>query len=150
LQSVSGVVKVDAETGTLVWTAPTRGVLNPGAPVVSDAGLLVTEVAVGLSCLDLTDGAPRWSLDVHGSAPFPMGWFRTVGHPVFAEPCVAHGDRIVLPGLDGTLRVVDLRSGSLVGGVTVRSPVAAPATAVDGIVVVVGVDGTVTAIDLDG
>ena len=75
-----------------------------------------------------------------------MASYAKVGHPVFGEPAVL-GDQVLLAGLDGLLRILDLATGAETGRVGLGVPVAAAPVVAGDLVVVHGVDGTVTALD---
>jgi hypothetical protein len=68
----------------------------------------------------------------HERAPSP---------PVFATPCVA-GDALALPGLDNSVRILELVDGSCCTGIPVGVPLGAPPLELDGRMFVRGPDSS--------
>ncbi|MFX5793766.1 hypothetical protein ABTD98_22105, partial [Acinetobacter baumannii] len=71
-------------------------------------------------------GDIRWDREITGEAPFPMRSYSKAPHPVIAPPTLI-ADRLVLPGLDGLIRVFDL-DGNLLSKSQIGSPLAAELT----------------------
>lgn len=138
-------VSVDRETGAVHWSADHPGSFSPVPPLVTDAGYVVTATGHGIRLLDPVDGTVRWELEVTGDAPFPMRSYSKDPHPVIAGPVLVD-DQLVLPGLDGVVRVIDLSSGDLRGEIQLPSPTAAPFVREGDLLVTVGTDGAIIAL----
>ena len=81
---------------------------------------------------------------MNGDAPFPMSSYAKIPHPVIAPPLAADG-MLLLPGLDGVLRRIDL-DGKVVGQAPLFAPIAAPLADAGSAVIAVGVDGGILAL----
>jgi outer membrane protein assembly factor BamB len=147
VHSTVGLFKVDAERGAAVWQAQTPGLLSPGAPLVTPRGVVVTLAAQGLRLLDPADGCTRWVSDVDGVAPLAMLPYTNRRHPVLVEPALV-GDLLLLAGLDGVLRVLDLGDGKPRTEHALGVPLAAPPVVAGGLVILTGVDGGLHALAL--
>ncbi|RLP83055.1 hypothetical protein D9V34_07385 [Mycetocola lacteus] len=132
---------VDRATGIPRWSADHPGAFSPATPLVTPAGYLVTVTGHGIRMIDPATGETRWDVEVQGEAPFPMRSYSKRPHPVIAPPSLI-GDLIVLPGLDGLVRVYTLE-GALRGSVQVGTPLAAALSRVGEDLVGVGTDGSV-------
>jgi len=144
--STRSLTAVDPAAGTARWTAVLDPFFLDSAPVLSDAGILLALPGHGITLRDRDNGAEVWTTTIDGRAPFPMASYMKVGHPIFAEPAL-YGDRVLLAGLDGWLRVLDLGTGVETRRVGLGVPVAAAPVVAGDLVVVHGVDGTVSALD---
>ena len=145
LPGFSTTMRIDARSGRLTWVANHEGSFSPATPVVTEAGIVVTVGGRGLRLLDPTDGSTVWDVEVEAAAPFALQPYSKRGGTVLAPPMLL-GERLVLPGLDGLLRVFSL-AGDLLDQLDVGIPVAAPLTDAGNTVVGVGVDGGIFAID---
>jgi outer membrane protein assembly factor BamB/predicted MPP superfamily phosphohydrolase len=140
--SAARVDAADPRSGEAAWSTGLPTFFNLASPVVTHAGIALTLPGRGVVMLDRSSGAERWRVDISGPAPFPMiPYERSPSSPVFAAPCVA-GDALVLPGLDGSLRILELHDGSCRTVIPVGVPVAAPPLEVDGRVFVRGTDSS--------
>ncbi|WP_164737313.1 PQQ-binding-like beta-propeller repeat protein [Georgenia sp. SYP-B2076] len=141
LPGYSTTMCLSAGSGRLTWVADHEGSFSPATPVVTEAGIVVTVGGRGLRLLDGDDGRTIWDIEVAPAAPFPLQPYSKRGGTVLAPPLLLD-ERLVLPGLDGAVRVFSL-GGDLVHQVDVGVPVAAPLTDAGDAVVGVGVDGGV-------
>jgi outer membrane protein assembly factor BamB len=139
---------LDPQTGETAWGARLPIFFNLASPVVTRAGIVLTLPGRGVTMIDRHSGERLWSVDISGPAPFPMiPYERVASSPVFAAPCVVD-DTVVLPGLDGVLRVLDLDDGAPRRELPVGVPVAAPPLSVDGRVIVRGTDSSLRVVYL--
>ncbi|UNK46174.1 PQQ-binding-like beta-propeller repeat protein [Arthrobacter sulfonylureivorans] len=148
LPGYSSTISIDSTSGALNWVAEHEGNFSPSAPVATDRGIITTVGGHGLEMLDRSDGRKLWEARVDDSAPFPLQPYAKQAHPVLAPPTVL-GDRIILPCLDGEVRVFSLE-GELLHRVVVGVPVAAPLADAASVLIGVGVDGGVFALDKKG
>ncbi|MCW2166430.1 PQQ-like domain-containing protein [Microbacterium hydrothermale] len=137
-------VRVDRETGAIEWVTAHPGAFSPASPIVTPNGYVVTATGHGLLMLDHTTGDIRWDREITGEAPFPMRSYSKAPHPVIAPPTLI-ADRLVLPGLDGLIRVFDL-DGNLLSKSQIGSPLAAELTVAGDLLLTVGTDGIVIAL----
>jgi len=136
---------LDRGTGATLWTASHPGNYAPTTPVITGHGYVVTVPGLGLRMLDPDTGETIWEAAIDGDAPFPMSSYTKRPHPVIAAPLLR--DRhLLLPGLDGTIRRIDL-DGTELGRTQYASPFAAALTDAGDRVLAVGTDGTVLALD---
>ncbi|KAE8765992.1 PQQ-binding-like beta-propeller repeat protein [Georgenia thermotolerans] len=141
----AATISVDATSGRLRWIARHEGSFSPAAPLVTDAGVVVTVGGRGLRLLDPEDGGTRWDLPVAPAAPFPLQPYAKTGGTVLAPPLLLE-DRLLLPGLDGTVRTVSLE-GTELARLDLGVPIAAPLTDAGEHVVGIGVDGGIFALE---
>ena len=146
IHAIPGVERLDGRTGEVAWVAATPGVFNPAAPVVTPSGVVVACADGDVILLDPASGAVRWSVSVGGTAPFAFAPYTAVPHPLLAEPTVV-GDVVVLPGLDGVVRTLDLTDGALRREVDLGSPIAAPVAVTDELVIAATVGGHLVAVE---
>ncbi|MFV0632906.1 PQQ-binding-like beta-propeller repeat protein [Demequina sp.] len=135
---------VDRATGQVRWVSRHTSVFSPAAPVVTPAGYVVTATGQGLRLIDPADGSVRWELAIDGAAPFPMASYSKNPHPVVAPPTLVD-DALVLPCLDGTIRVIGL-DGAERGRVQLDTPFGAAFTRDGDLLVGLGTDGAVVAL----
>ncbi|MGW1680966.1 outer membrane protein assembly factor BamB family protein [Saccharopolyspora sp. NPDC002376] len=140
-------VRVDAETGKALWSAPTTLPFNPATPVSTPHGIAVADAGNALMLLSREDGSMIWRTEIDASAAFAMTSYTRTPHPVFASPTLL-SEVLVAPGLDGVLHVVDASSGERRADLPMGVPIAAPLAVSGDVLIAVGVDGSVTAIDL--
>ncbi|WFR74227.1 PQQ-binding-like beta-propeller repeat protein [Prescottella defluvii] len=113
--------------------------------MITGHGYVVTVPGLGLRMLDPDTGETIWEAAIDGDAPFPMSSYTKRPHPVIAPPLLR--DRhLLLPGLDGTIRRIDL-DGTELGRTQYASPFAAALTDAGDRVLAVGTDGTILALD---
>jgi outer membrane protein assembly factor BamB len=148
LPAIAGTVKLDRESGQVLWTADHEGGYSPSTPVVTPDGYVVTVTGRGIRMLNRETGVQLWDVPVDGLAPFPMTAYRKKAHPVMAAPLyLASEDTLLLPGLDGVIRRYRM-DGTPAGEFRIGVPLAAPLLAADGGYLTVGVDGGVLSLDL--
>lgn len=140
------VLRIDATTGSPVWSTPTALPFTPATPLSSPWGVAVADAGAGLSMLDRTDGSTIWQTPVARAGDLAMTSYTRTPHALFASPTLL-GDLIVAPGLDGVLHIVDARTGEPREPVDLGVPVAAPIIEADDLLLAVGVDGSVLAIE---
>lgn len=140
----SGTTRLARATGELLWTVDHPGRFSPASPVVTERGYVATVAGEGIRMLDRETGESLWQLKVDGDAPFPMSSYAKIPHPVIAPPLAIDG-ALLLPGLDGVLRRIDL-DGRIVGQAQLPAPIAAPLADAGSTVIAVGVDGGILAI----
>lgn len=138
--------RVDRTTGAMGWVTKHPGAFSPASPIVTPAGYLVTATGYGLLMLDPASGAILWERAITGNAPFPMRGYSKDPNPVVAAPTLIN-ERIILPGLDGVVRVYGL-DGALLTHVAVGSPLAAEFTHTGNHLLAVGTDGTLLALSV--
>lgn len=138
--------RVDRATGAMGWVTNHPGAFSPASPIITPAGYLVTATGHGLLMLDPASGAILWERAITGEAPFPMRGYSKDPNPVVAAPTLLE-DRIILPGLDGLIRVYDL-NGTLLTQTHVGSPLAAEFARTGDHLLTVGTDGTLLAISI--
>lgn len=138
---------IDRETGTVLWAAEHPGAFSPATPVITETGYVVTVTGYGIRMIDPRTGETIWDREIDGDAPFPMRSYSKRPHPVIAPPTLV-GDVLVLPGLDGLVRVFDL-DGALLGSIQLGTPLAAAFTQAGDDLVGVGTDGTVLRLSVD-
>lgn len=141
MPAFASTVCVDRQTGAPRWAVEHEGAFSPAAPIVTPAGYLVTVTGHGIRMIDPDTGATIWDREVSGNAPFPMRSYSKQPHPVIARPTLVD-DQIILPGLDGMIRVYGL-DGELRGSLQLGSPLAAALTPIEDDLVGIGTDGTV-------
>lgn len=145
---VSGLgflARIDAASGDTRWHRPMTLPWNPAAPVATDAGIAAVDAGHEVILLDRETGDARWQTRVDGDSPFPMSSYQRTPHPLFASPALL-GDRLLVPGLDSRLHVLDLATGAVTAQVPLGTPVAAPPVVAGNLVLLVGTDGGVLAI----
>ncbi|MFV0285313.1 MAG: PQQ-binding-like beta-propeller repeat protein [Demequina sp.] len=145
MPSFASTICVDRATGQVRWASRHASTFSPAAPVITDAGYVVTETGLGLRLIDPLDGAVRWELAVDGEAPFPMASYSKDPHPVVAPPTLVDG-MLVLPCLDGTVRVITL-AGEEMSRVQLDTPLAAALVPCGDLLVGLGTDGAVVALN---
>ncbi|MGZ0712679.1 outer membrane protein assembly factor BamB family protein (plasmid) [Coraliomargarita sp. W4R53] len=132
---------VDRATGAIRWSAEHPGSFSPASPVVTARGYVATAAGHGLLMLDPVSGETIWELEIDGDAPFPMRSYSKRPHPVIAPPTLV-GEHLVLPGLDGVVRVVDL-DGHIIAMAQIASPLAGAFELSGDRLVAVGTNGNV-------
>lgn len=138
---------VDPRTGEIAWSARLPTFFNLASPVITEVGIALTLPGRGITMLDRISGVQRWRADISGPAPIAMvPYERAPSSPAFAAPCVA-GDALALPGLDGSLRILDQEDGSCRKEISIGVPVAAPPLSVGELLVVRGTDGSLHVVD---
>ncbi|WP_435174003.1 PQQ-binding-like beta-propeller repeat protein [Gordonia hongkongensis] len=147
LPAHSHTIAVDRADGTLRWRASHPGGFNPATPLVTERGYAIAISGHGIRMLDPDTGDTIWDTPIRGAAPFPMASYSKTPHPTFAPP-VMGGTDLLVPGLDGTIRRIDL-GGQVVGVTSLRSPIAAPLTVRAGHAVAVATDGSVLGLAVD-
>jgi hypothetical protein len=129
---------VDAETGTLAWEEPVRGVFSPlSVPAHAEGDLFIADLSGTLYRLDGRTGETSWD-------------FQFPSRVVRGSPLVA-GD-VVYVGLDdGTLAAVEIATGDLVWSTRFREgPIGALTPAEDLLLVpVMGEEGGIVALRRD-
>jgi outer membrane protein assembly factor BamB len=147
IHAIPGAERIDAATGHVSWVVATPGVFNSAAPVVTPLGVVFVAADGDVVLLDADSGAERWRTVVGGGAPLSFAPYTAHPQPLLAEPALApDGRRLVLPCLDGVVRILDLADGSERAAIDVGAPVAAPPAVDERGAVVVTVDGTVVAL----
>ncbi|SBW26368.1 hypothetical protein FDG2_4869 [Candidatus Protofrankia californiensis] len=139
-------VRVDAATGARVWAAATSLPYNPATPAATPWGIAVADAGHAITLLDRADGSVLWRTEIDAAAPFALTSYTRTPHPVFAPPTLL-GEALVVPGLDGVVRVLDAQSGRPLREIPLGVPVAAPLAVAGELAVAVGVDGSVLALD---
>ena len=148
LPGYSATISIDSVSGNLNWMAGHEGSFSPSSPVVTERGIIATAGGLGIEMIDRVDGRRLWEARLEPAAPFPLQPYSKQGRTVLAPPTVL-GDRIVLPGLDGAVRVFSL-DGELLSQCMVGVPVAAPLADAGNTLIGVGVDGGVFALSKKG
>ncbi|WP_018332087.1 PQQ-binding-like beta-propeller repeat protein [Actinomycetospora chiangmaiensis] len=136
----------DAATGAPGWRRPLRLPWNPASPVATDRGIAVIDAGHEVLLLDRATGDELWRTRVEGDAPFALSSYQRTPHPLFAGPAL-FGERLLVPGLDGGLHVLDAATGAILRRVELGVPVAAPPVVAGGLVLLVRTDGGVLALD---
>ncbi len=148
LPAIAGTVKLDRESGKVLWTAEHEGGYSPSTPVVTSQGYVATVTGRGMRMLNRETGEQIWDVPVEGVAPFPMTAYRKKANPVMAAPLYDGSDEtLLLPGLDGVIRRYGV-DGTSAGEYRIGVPLAAPLVPADGGYLTVGVDGGVLSLDL--
>lgn len=148
LPAIAGTVKLDRESGKVLWTAEHEGGYSPSTPVIVPDGYVATVTGRGIRMLSRETGEQIWDVPVDGVAPFPMTAYRMKANPVMAAPLFDGSEEaLLLPGLDGVIRRYRL-DGTSAGEYRIGVPLAAPLVATDGGYLTVGVDGGVLSLDL--
>ncbi|WP_199183219.1 PQQ-binding-like beta-propeller repeat protein [Cryobacterium sp. Y29] len=147
MPAFGSTARVNRATGATMWTQPHQGGFSPATPVITDAGYIITVTGHGLRLLQRETGDTLWDLPIAGSAPFPMASYTKIPHPVIAAPILVE-QHLVLPGLDGIVRRIDLE-GKLIGQTQLASPIAAGLVDAGDRLIAVGVDGNVLALSKD-
>ena len=124
--SAGSVRSVDARSGRENWTAPIAGYFNGTPAVIRDELILVTIPGHELAALDRTTGERAWAFSPTGAAR-QMASYARQGAPVIAPPTIVDDALVVLPCLDATLRLIDIRVGVEVGSLGIDGPIAAAA-----------------------
>lgn len=137
---------VDRATGAIRWAAEHPGTFSPATPVVTPAGYAVTATGHGIRMLAPADGATVWELEIEGDAPFPMRSYSKRPHPVIAPPTLV-GGRLVLPGLDGLVRVIGV-DGRMLHTTQLASPIAAALEPAGDRLLAVGTDGNLVCLSV--
>ena len=118
----AATIGIDSTSGALHWITDHEGSFSPSSPVVTGRGVVATVGGRGLRLLDRADGRRLWDARVDPRRPSRSS---LTSRP--ATPCLPRrpllGDRILLPCLDGTVRVFSL-DGELLHSILVacRSP----------------------------
>ncbi|WAA67524.1 PQQ-binding-like beta-propeller repeat protein [Microbacterium oxydans] len=131
---------IDRRSGVVRWTSEHPGAFSPASPVITRAGYLVTVTGHGIRMVDPLTGDTIWEREITGEAPFPMRSYSKRPHPVIAPPTLVD-DLLILPGLDGLVRVFDL-DGTLLGSAQLGTPLAAAFTVAGDDLIAIGTDGT--------
>lgn len=147
LPAIAGTVKLDRESGKVLWTSAHEGGYSPSTPVVTPQGYVATVTGRGIRMLSRETGEPIWDVPIEGVAPFPMTAYRMKASPVMAAPLFDGAEALLLPGLDGVIRRYRL-DGTFTGEHRIGVPLAAPLLASAGGFLTVGVDGGVLSLDL--
>ena len=147
MPAFGSTARVNRATGETLWSEPHEGGFSPATPVITEAGYVVTITGYGLRMLDRETGNTIWDLPISGEAPFPMASYTKIPHPVIAAPTLV-GEHLMLPGLDGIVRRIDL-GGNIVGQTQLGSPIAASLVQAGDRLIAVGVDGNVLALSTD-
>jgi outer membrane protein assembly factor BamB len=147
MPAYGNTTRVNRTTGATIWTQPHQGGFSPATPVITDAGYVVTVTGHGLRLLERETGQTLWDLPITGAAPFPMASYTKIPHPVIAAPLLV-GVHLILPGLDGIVRRIDLE-GNVIGQTQLASPIAASLVEAGDRLIAVGVDGNVLALSRD-
>lgn len=137
---------VDRASGEIRWVAEHPGAFSPATPLVTDRGYIITATGHGIRMLDPIDGSTQWDLEVSGDAPFPMRSYSKRPHPVIAPPTLVEG-RLVLPGLDGLIRVIDL-DGTVLSEEQLAAPLAAALELAGDRLIGVGTDGNIVCLSV--
>ncbi|WP_084079422.1 PQQ-binding-like beta-propeller repeat protein [Demequina sp. NBRC 110057] len=146
MPSFASTICVDRATGTVRWASRHASTFSPATPLLTDAGYVITETGRGLRMIDPADGALRWELGIDGEAPFPMASYSKDPHPVVAPPTLVDGT-LVLPCLDGTVRVISLEGREL-GRVQLDTPLAAALVRCGDVLVGLGTDGAIVGLSV--
>ena len=146
MPALGHTVAVERATGTIRWATAHPGTFSPASPVVTPGGYVATVTGHGIRMLSPVDGAIIWDLEIDGDAPFPMRSYSKRPHPVLAPPTLAD-DRLVLPGLDGIIRVIGL-DGLVQRTVQLRSPIAAALEPAGDRLLAVGTDGNLVCLSV--
>lgn len=141
---LAGTARVARATGELLWDAAHPGRFSPASPLVTETGYVVTVAGHGLRMLDREHGDTMWESILDGAAPFPMSSYSKLPHPVIAPPVLVDGS-LVIPGLDGVVRRLDL-DGREIGRAQLSAPIAAPLADSGDALIAVGVDGGLRAL----
>lgn len=147
MPAYGSTARVDRATGATIWAKEHEGGFSPATPVVTEAGYIVTVTGHGLRLLERHTGETLWNLSITGDAPFPMASYTKTPHPVIAAPTVV-GEHLLLPGLDGLVRRIDL-AGAQIGQTQLASPIAASLVSAGDRLIAVGVDGSILALSSD-
>ena len=147
LPTIGAVLRVDATTGARLWAAESTLPFNPATPVSTPWGIAIADAGNGVALLDRDDGRVRWRTRIDATAPFAMTSYAQTPQPVFAAPTLI-GDALVVPGLDGVLRILDGETGRHRTEIELGVPVAAPLAVAGSDAVAIGVNGTVFAVDV--
>lgn len=121
------------------------GAFSPATSLVESEGLVATLTGYGLRLLNPADGSTIWDLQLSGDAPFPMGCYAKQPHPVIAPP-IRYNDNLLLPGLDGQVRVISM-AGEQVSSTQLTAPIAAGLGRSDDRLLALGTDGSLTCLD---
>lgn len=148
MPAIAGTVKLDRESGKVLWTAEHEGGYSPSTPVVTSQGYVATVTGRGMRMLNRETGDQIWDVPVEGVAPFPMTAYRKKANPVMAAPLYDGSEEtLLLPGLDGIIRRYRV-DGTPAGEYRIGVPLAAPLIPADGGHLTVGVDGGVLSLEL--
>jgi outer membrane protein assembly factor BamB len=140
------IVRIDSRTGERVWAFATALPFNQATPVSTPWGIAITDAGHAIALLDRDDGAVLWRTEIDADGPFAMTSYTRTPHPLFAPPTLL-GETLVVPGLDGVLRVLDALTGAVLGEIPLDVPVAAPLALAGDLAIAVAVDGTVLGLD---
>ena len=136
--SVGGLLTAtDMRTGRRVWERPIAGAFTP---VISGDWMFVVTSSATVACLQLSSGHVRWTgvlprFHSPNSKKQPITW---------AGPLLA-GGRLVLLSNYGSMTLLDVADGSIVGERKLRAPASQVPIAVDGTLLVLTDDGWLSA-----
>ena len=146
--SAAGWAAIDVSLGEFLWRSPDEGRFRPGRPVLVDGGVLVTSPD-GAKRLRAEDGTVEWSESFPQGVGVALAPYRATPHVGTAGATVAEGT-VIIPGLDGSLRRLDVRDGADLGTLQAGIRSAAALLVTDEFVVVAGLDGWLAALSKDG
>lgn len=139
------LARIDAATGRTRWRRPMTLPWNPAVPVATNAGIAAIDAGHGVVLLDRDTGDALWQTRIDGDSPFALSSYQRTPHPLFAGPALL-GDRLLVPGLDGRLHLLDVATGAVTAQVPLGTPVAATPVVAGNLVLLVGTDGGVLAL----
>jgi outer membrane protein assembly factor BamB/predicted MPP superfamily phosphohydrolase len=146
LPAPGAIVRIDAATGRPRWRAPRSQPYSPATPVSTPRGIAVADAGQAVALLHRDNGSELWRTAIAGTAPFALTSYTRTPHVVFASPTLLNY-KLAIPGLDGTLRMLDASTGRMLQAFPFGIPLAAPLAVDSDLAVAVAVDGTVLGLD---
>ncbi|MGP6174601.1 outer membrane protein assembly factor BamB family protein [Corynebacterium sp. A21] len=148
MPAFSQTISLDSSSGAMRWSAPNPGRFSPSTPIPTPKGILSTVIGHGLQMLDSTDGSVLWEFQVKADSPFPMQPYSKGHGPVLAQPTLVD-DQILLPGLDGKIRILSL-DGKLLAEKNIGLPMASPLSLSNEYLLGLSLTGCLFAVELKG